>query len=77
MSKIISLLTGNFLTKLLFESLMALVARIAWGEVVERLLMRVIKASLRRLAARTTNTVDDKFVEDMIASLEKRSLPEV
>lgn len=77
MSSFFAALTGNIAVKLLIESLMAIFARIGWSLVVERFLMRVIKIALRSLAARTTNTVDDGLVEDIIASLEKRDLPKV
>lgn len=77
MTKLISFLTGNLFSKLLVETVLAIVARIAWAEVVERFLMRVIKIVLRKLVARTTNTVDDQLAEDIIASLENRSLPKV
>lgn len=77
MSKLLSLFTGNIVVRLLMESMLALVMKIAWAEVIERLLMRLVKRSLRRLAAMTTNDVDDKLVEDVIAGLEQRQLPKV
>ena len=77
MSSFLASFTGNVVVKLLIESLMAIFARIGWALVVERFLMRVVKIALRSLAARTTNTVDDELVEDIIASLEKRDLPKV
>jgi hypothetical protein len=77
MSKFISLFTGNIVVRLIVESLLALFARIAWAEVIERLLLRLIKRSLRKLASMTSNNVDDQLVEEVIASLENRALPRV
>jgi hypothetical protein len=77
MSKIISLFTSNILVRLVVESLLATFKRIAWAEVIERLLLRLIKRSLRKLASMTSNNVDDQLVEEVIASLENRALPRV
>lgn len=77
LSTISNFLSKNIVSRLVIEAMMAIIRRISWTEVLERLLMRVIKKSLRKLASMTVNTVDDKLVEDIIASLEKRNLPKV
>ncbi len=77
LSTISNFLFKNIVSRLVIEAMMAIIRRISWAEVLERLLMRVIKKSLRKLASMTVNTVDDKLVEDIIASLEKRNLPKV
>ncbi|MFN3898881.1 MAG: hypothetical protein ACK4ML_00760 [Alishewanella aestuarii] len=77
LTKIVNLLFKNIASRFVVEALLAILRRISWAEVLERLLMRVIKRALRKLASMTANTVDDKLVEDIIASLEKRSLPKV
>lgn len=77
LTKIVNLLFKNIASRFVVEALLAIFRRISWAEVLERLLMRVIKKSLRKLASMTANTVDDKLVEDIIASLEKRNLPKV
>lgn len=77
LSTISNFLFKNIVSRLVIEAMMAIIRRISWAEVLERLLMRVIKKSLRKLASMTANTVDDELVEDIIASLEKRNLPKV
>lgn len=77
LTKIVNLLFKNIASRFVVEALLAILRRISWAEVLERLLMRVIKRALRKLASMTANTVDDKLVEDIIASLEKRDLPRV
>lgn len=77
LNTIISAVFKNMFARFLAEAAMAVFRRIAWQEVIERLLMRVIKKSLRKLAKITVNDVDDQLVEDIIASLEKRNLPKV
>jgi hypothetical protein len=77
LTNIVNLLFKNIASRFVIEALSAIVRRISWSEVLERLLMRVIKKSLRKLASMTANTVDDKLVEDIISSLEGRNLPKV
>lgn len=77
LTNIVSLLFKNVASRFFVEALMAILRRISWAEVTERLMMRLIKKFLRKMAAMTENTVDDKLVEDIIASLESRSLPKV
>lgn len=77
LTAITNLLFKNIASRLFIEAFMAIFRRVTWAEVIERLLLRVIKKSLRKLANMTANTVDDKLVEDIVASLEKRNLPKV
>lgn len=76
-TKILTFLGQNIITKLLADTVLALLRRIDWGDILARLAMRMVKAGLRRLVASTKNTVDDELAEDIIKSLEGRNAPKV
>ena len=69
-------MTGIVL-KMLLETLKAMVGKMLFAAVGERFLSRIVCYSLRKLARRTTNTLDDELVEQMIDSLKRDELPEM
>jgi uncharacterized membrane protein len=77
LSKVIAYITQSIVTRLLVETFLAVFRRISWGDVLARFGMRLIKSGLRRLAACTSNKVDDQLVEDIVASLERNDAPKV
>lgn len=73
-----NLLTGLFSTltwHLIKDTLHAILRRIAWPIVLERLLTRLIIHSLRSLARLSSNTLVDDTVEHIAAQLEQHQLP--
>lgn len=64
----------NVLFNLLKETFMALLGKIAFKAIFERLLTRLLIKSLKSLAAMTTNTIDDATVDDIIKSLQGKNL---
>lgn len=70
-------LLNTILMKAMQEALMSLLGKLPWGVIMERLLSRLIVAGLRNLASRTTNTLDDETVEDVINVLRRTDLPEI
>lgn len=63
--------------KLLMESLKAMAGKILFEVVGERFLSRVVAYSIRGLAKKTTNKLDDQLAESIIQSLKRDDLPEL
>ncbi|MCD8522568.1 MAG: hypothetical protein LRY66_06035 [Saccharospirillaceae bacterium] len=65
----------NSLTwKLLVDAISALIGRIGWKIIVERLITRLVVAGLRKLASMTTNTLMKETVEEIVNQLLKDGL---
>ena len=70
-------LLNTLLVKLTQEALLSLLGKLPWAAIIERLLSRLVVNGLRALAKRTTNTIDDATVEDVISQLKRTELPEI
>ena len=68
---------AGIITSLLLNSLKAIIGKLAFAIVGERLLSQVVAYALRKLAKMTTNELDDKLVEDVIQTLKRDDLPEL
>ena len=68
---------GGIIWSLLLNSLKAIIGKIAFAVVGERFLSQIAVYAMRKLAKMTTNELDDKIVEDIIASMKRDSLPEL
>lgn len=68
---------ASIIISLLLESLKAIIGKIAFAIVGERLLSRIVSYGLRKLAKMTTNTLDDELVEDVVQTLKRDDLPEL
>ena len=66
-------MTG-ILIGILQETFMALVGKIAFKAIIERAVTRAVISGLNKLASMTTNTVAKETVEDIVASLQGKSL---
>lgn len=77
MKRLISLITGTggITLKLIVDILLAIVGRIAWPIIIERLLTRLIMQGLNWLKNITTNDVAQGFVDDIRDQLIARRLP--
>ncbi len=65
----------NSLTwKLLVDAISALIGRIGWKIIVERLITRWVVAGLRKLASMTTNKLMKETVEEIVNQLLKDGL---
>ena len=65
----------NSLTwKLLVDAISALIGRIGWKIIVERLITRLVVAGLRKLASMTTNKLMKETVEEIVNQLLKDGL---
>lgn len=77
MNRIISLITGtgSITWKLVIDILSAILGRIAWPIIIERLLTRLIISFLKWLEKISTNDVTKETVEDIRAQLVQARLP--
>lgn len=64
----------SILINLLKETFLALVAKIAFKTIFERLLTRVIVSSLRKLKDFSDNDVLDETIDDILAMLKGKRL---
>lgn len=76
MKTILSLITGSGSTmlSLLWETLFAILGRVAWKVVIERLLTRLINGALDWVAGLSSNTVTKKTVADIKEHLNENGL---
>lgn len=65
---------GALTWKLVSDSLSAVIGRIGWTVVLERLLTRILIASLRWLKGLSTNDVVDETVDDIVKQLQGKRL---
>ena len=72
-----SFLLNTLLVKLTQEALLALVGRLPWAAIIERLVSRVVVAGLRKLASMSSNSLTQETVNDLIKSVESKELPEL
>ena len=77
MKRLISLITGTggITLKLIVDILLAIVGRIAWPIIIERLLTRLIMQALTWLESVSTNDITKATVEDIRDQLIARRLP--
>lgn len=62
--------------KFLTETVKALFFKIAWQVVIERFFTRLVVHGLRKLAKMSSNDLVDETVDDLLAQLNKKRLPE-
>lgn len=72
-----SFLLNTLLVKLTKEAILALLGRLPWAAIIERLVSRVAVAGLRKLATMSSNSLTQETVEDMIKAIETKDLPEL
>jgi hypothetical protein len=61
-------------TKLVIDVLTAIIGKVAWTVVLERLLTRVLVGCLKWIATLTTNEVVQDTVKDIVAQLRGKGL---
>jgi len=59
---------------ILKETLLALIAKVAWKAIAERFFTRLVIQGLQKLAAYSNNGVTNETVEDIVKSLQGKKL---
>lgn len=62
--------------KVFLSSLATVVYRVVLAAASEKILTRIVIVGLKKLASKTTNTVDDELVKDVAKELGSRKLSE-
>lgn len=72
-----SFLLNTLLIKLTQEAALALIGRLPWAAIIERLVSRIAVTGLRKLASMSSNSLTQETVEDMITAIQTKDLPEL
>lgn len=70
----IQMILKSLTVKLFKDALSALLGRIAWNILVERLVTRIVVAGLRKLQSMTTNRLVKQTVDDILNQLQADGL---
>lgn len=70
----ISMILKSLTLKLFKDALSALLGRIKWGIIVERLVTRIVVAGLRKLQNMTSNRLVKQTVDDFLNQLQADGL---